>query len=199
MSDYGKTGRMLRLRHLIVFIFLLFCIACDVQQVPTVSFVPELQSEIDFTFQYPQDWYWQELPDYGEYSIYVEDPTYSTNPRIPLPSGSIAVTVFASPEEAREHYNFILNDMVRAQEKIYPERVYLSEVLIDGVPAALVTIRLPESVRFHQYEEYIMELIWFTNNNKIYKIELLYPISREQSLFVNGFRRLIHSIEFLDK
>lgn len=199
MSDYGKGRRMQKVKYVVPLLLLLLSFACAVQQAPTVSFVPELQSEIDFTFQYPQDWYWMEREELGDYTIRVEDRTYSTNPRIPLPSVSIAVAVLTSPVEARKYYDFSLNDMIRAQKNIYPYRVEVSEVLIDGIPAALVTISLPESIRFHRDEEYIMELIWFTKNNKMYKIHLLYPVSRERSSFVNGFRGLVESIEFLEK
>lgn len=187
-----------------VLVSLVLLAGCSLQAVDDAkkTFQPDPLSPLDFTFQYPESWEWEEKVSIaGQESVYdymltTVDHSYSSDPLISLPSGDIWINVFPSQAEAVDAFERAVAGLIRANEITYPDRFSVTSVEVASKPAVMIEVSLPKSHRFGQEEEYIMQVTIFTHNVRVYKIVLIYPVSWENKPFVVNFKSLIESIQF---
>lgn len=205
MAGLGK--RMIKASIILLFSALVAALTltgCSLQAVEEgkKTFQPQPGSPLDFTFQYPASWEWEErVSSAGEESVYdyelrTVDQTYSSDPLIRLPSGNIWINVFLSRAEAVDAFERAVSGFIRANETTYPDRFTVTNVEVASKPAVMIEVSIPKGHRFGREEEYIGQVTIFTDNVRVYQIELIYPVSRENEPFVINFKALIESINF---
>jgi hypothetical protein len=179
----------------------LIVLACLLNGCNTVlglkHFVPPEGSNLGIEFDYPKKWEWVYRSDSS--STYVLEPDkppyfYSKNPNSSTAGMiDIGVEVGVSPERQEERIKSWRDTTEAVGDEILEDKI----IVIDGVSARWISLRIPESPNLNpDFEIYSIAVFVYENHN-LYDLYLYIPSERRDGEFVRDFNRMISTIKFV--